>query len=95
MPQLDLDWLNEELSNIANEGLRRERQTVCPLNHGRCQIDGQILNNFASNDYLDLAGDPRLISAAIEALESVGVGARASPLVCGRTEWHERLEERI
>lgn len=25
----------------------------------------------------------------------VGTGARASPLVCGRTDWHERLERRL
>jgi 8-amino-7-oxononanoate synthase len=51
--------------------------------------------NFAGNDYLDLAGDPRVIAAAMDAMKSAGTGARASALVCGRTEWHERLERKL
>ena len=51
--------------------------------------------NFASNDYLGLAADPRLADAANAALSEAGVGARASALVAGRTEWHERLEQTL
>jgi 8-amino-7-oxononanoate synthase len=60
-----------------------------------CEIDGQRLWNFASNDYLGLAANPRLANAAKAALSDAGVGARASALVAGRTEWHERLEQAL
>ena len=30
-----------------------------------------------------------------QALKEAGVGARASALVSGRSEWHARLEERL
>lgn len=62
---------------------------------GECEIDGRPLSNFASNDYLGLAADPRLADAAKGALSEAGVGARASALVTGRTEWHARLEQAL
>ena len=90
-----LDWLHSELDRLEADGLHRRRRCVRPLSGGRCVVDGRECWNFAGNDYLDLAGDPRVIAAAVEALQQAGTGARASALVCGRTEWHERLEERI
>jgi 8-amino-7-oxononanoate synthase len=90
-----LDWITTELSRLAEENLLRARRTVRPLPGGWCEVDGRRLRNFAGNDYLGLAGDPRLIEAAIKAIESTGTGARASPLVCGRTPWHAELESKL
>ncbi|MFB6205156.1 MAG: aminotransferase class I/II-fold pyridoxal phosphate-dependent enzyme [Haloglomus sp.] len=47
---------------------------------------------LASNDYLGLAGDPRLAEAAAETAREVGVGAGASRLVVGDTPPHRALE---
>ncbi len=88
-------WLGEELAQLERDGLRRVRRTVTPLPQGECEVDGRRLVNFASNDYLGLAGDERLREAARRAIATDGVGAGASPLVTGRTVWHERLERRI
>jgi 8-amino-7-oxononanoate synthase len=88
-------WMVEELARLDRAGLRRRRRTVTPLPHGECEVDGRRLINFASNDYLGLAGDPRLREAARRVIEEVGVGAGASALISGRTVWHERLEQRI
>jgi 8-amino-7-oxononanoate synthase len=56
------------------------------------QIDGRELVNFASNDYLSLAADSRLVVAAVESCRADGVGRGASPLVVGRGLVHDRLE---
>jgi 8-amino-7-oxononanoate synthase len=50
------------------------------------------LLDLAGNDYLGLATDPRVTAAAAEAALAWGAGARASRLVTGSTQLHERLE---
>jgi 8-amino-7-oxononanoate synthase len=54
----------------------------------RVVLDGVEVTNFASNDYLGLAADPRVVEAARAAAEEVGVGAGASRLIVGN---HRRL----
>lgn len=88
-------WMSEELAALESAGLRRARRVVRPLPGGACEIDGRRQWNFASNDYLGLAGDPRVVAAAQAALSESGVGSRASALVVGRTEWHARLEQAL
>jgi 8-amino-7-oxononanoate synthase len=51
--------------------------------------------NFASNDYLGLAGDERLISAAITATQELGTGSTGSRLTSGHRELHRTLERAI
>jgi 8-amino-7-oxononanoate synthase len=53
------------------------------------------LINLASNDYLGLAFDERVLGAAIEAIRNYGTGATASRLVTGNLEIHEQLEDEI
>jgi 8-amino-7-oxononanoate synthase len=50
------------------------------------------LLDLASNDYLGLARDPRVIGAATEALAEWGAGSTGSRLVTGTTELHVALE---
>lgn len=51
--------------------------------------------DFAGNDYLGLADDPRLAQAQAQAARRLGAGAKASHLVSGHLEIHERLERRL
>lgn len=91
---MSLDWLGDAVASLKRDALLRACRTVHALPGGRCRVGGRVLLNFAGNDYLDLAGDQRLIEAARGALGD-GAGARGSPLVCGRGPWHERLEQRL
>src|SRR5207247_8663162 len=59
------------------------------------EIDGKQLINFASNDYLGLANDPRLREAATKAIAEFGVGAGASRLISGTHSSHVRLERAL
>ncbi|MBX3442055.1 MAG: 8-amino-7-oxononanoate synthase [Planctomyces sp.] len=92
---MPIPWLDSELAAWREQGRWRRRRTCVPRGDGIVEVDGRTLLNLAGNDYLGLAGDPRLTEAAVEALEQAGVGARASALVSGRTDWHERLEQRL
>ncbi len=89
------DWLTAALQRLDESQLRRKQHASRPLPNGGCERDGRRLRDFANNDYLNLAGDERLRAAAESALKDNGVGARASALICGRTPWHECLEQRL
>jgi len=90
-----LDWIDDELRALEERSLLRRRREIATLPRGRCRIGERELVNFASNDYLDLAHDTRVVAAAREALEDGSVGAGASALVAGRSPWHRALEERL
>ena len=87
-----LAWITDALQDLSEQGLLRRRRVTRVMPDGTCEIGTRRVLDFASNDYLNLAADPRIVAAAIEALQTGTVGARASPLVSGRSEWHERLE---
>ena len=59
------------------------------------QLEGQPVINFASNDYLGLAGDDRLIQTAIAATQAYGTGSTGSRLVSGHRDLHQQLERAI
>jgi 8-amino-7-oxononanoate synthase len=92
---VDWDWLNADLRRLRAEGLWRDVRTIKSLPDGWCEVDGRRVRNLSSNDYLNLAHDPRVIAAAKDALDDAGVGAGASALVSGRSPWHEQLEATI
>jgi 8-amino-7-oxononanoate synthase len=77
-----LEWLAEQAQARADDGSSR-------VLNPRAGDSGLI--DFASNDYLGLSRDPRVIAAAIEATTCYGFGATASPLVAGWTNEHEML----
>ena len=89
------NWLTSRLSEIRRQGLWRPRREVRSLPGGWCEFAGQRLRDYASNDYLNLSHDPRVVAAAQRALSEAGAGSRASALIVGRSPWHAELERRL
>ena len=58
-------------------------------------ISGKTFLNFASNDYLGLANDPRVIQAFKNGVDRYGVGSGAAQIVSGYTGAHQGLEEAL
>ena len=90
-----LNWIDEQLDRLGQADLLRELPQPLSAVGPCCQIEGRELLNFASNDYLGLAADPRLVVAATRSLEVDGFGRGASPLICGRATRHFELEQQI
>jgi 8-amino-7-oxononanoate synthase len=88
-------FLSVELKKIEEAGLRRHLRRLESPQGPEVVCDGVRLVNFSSNDYLGLAGHPRLRAEALRVLEAVGTGAGASRLICGNHDEHERLEEAL
>jgi len=86
--------LQEALAKIREQGRWRQLRTM-PGTGGVFQDQGRRVLNFASNDYLNLATDPRLKAAGAEALERHGCGATASRLVVGTLPVHGALESAL
>ena len=87
--------LDDGLDALDRDGLRRQRRVLDARRGARVEIGGRILLDFASNDYLGLARHPALAAAAHAAIDELGVGAGASPLVTGHQHIHQRAEERF
>ncbi len=90
-----IDHFVRELEHRGKSHLTRMRRQVQDVNGARLRVDGRDMLAFCANDYLGLSQHPALIEAARAAASQWGVGATASPLVCGHTESHEALEEDI
>lgn len=90
-----LEWIADELERLERAGLRRVLAERNGPQGGRAQVAGRESWNFGSNDYLNLASDPRLIAAAKRAADAEGWGAGASPLITGRSKAHAELERRL
>ena len=89
------DWLARSLDSIHRANWYRSTQTVTSKAGTIATIDGREMLMFASNNYLGLAGDRRLIDAAIRATEMYGTGSTGSRLVTGHLALHEELETAI
>ncbi len=88
-------WLDRSLASIHKANWYRSTQTVTSKAGTTAIINGREMLMFASNNYLGLAGDRRLIDAAIKATAEYGTGATGSRLVTGHLALHEQLETAI
>lgn len=84
-----------ELAELDAAALRRSVVTPESGQGPRVKIDGQLLLNFTSNNYLGLATDPRVIEGAVEAARRYGASVSASRLLAGSTPLHDALERRL
>lgn len=89
------DWLDRNLAAIHKANWYRSTQTITSKAGTIATIDGREMLMFASNNYLGLAGDRRLIEAAISATQMYGTGSTGSRLVTGHLALHEQLEQAI
>lgn len=87
--------IRRHLAEIDRLSLTRVRRVLAGPQGPQVMLNGQLLTNFSSNDYLGLASDPRIISSLQKAASFYGVGAGASHLVCGHSSAHHELEAEL
>lgn len=92
MPNNPYTWLEDSLSTIHRADWYRSVQAIQGLAGATVVLEGREVINFASNDYLGLAGDERLIAAATKAIHELGTGSTGSRLLSGHRELHRELE---
>jgi 8-amino-7-oxononanoate synthase len=87
--------MQDNLSRMAASDLLRKPVVIDSACGPRVVVDGREVVCLCSNDYLNLAADERIKSAAADAVRTWGVGAGGSRLVSGTTRLHEELQCRL
>ncbi len=90
-----LDWIEQDLARIKDKKLFRALTELETGQLPEITIGGKRYVLLASNSYLSLSVDTRVVEAARLALEKYGTGSGGSRLVSGSTDLHRELEERI
>lgn len=85
-------WIEKSLDTIRRAHWHRSPQSIESSPGHVVKLAARRLINFASNDYLGLAGDDRLIQAAMAATKEFGTGATGSRLLSGHRDLHQQLE---
>lgn len=87
--------LRAELAQLERAALHRSRGCLEGPQGVHVRVGSRELVSFASNDYLGLAADRRVIEAARAGAEQFGVGAGASHLLHGHNRAHHDVEEML
>ena len=88
--------LQKQIADIDEAGLyKHERIIVSPQGAEILTQSGLHVLNFCANNYLGLSNNARLIEAAKNALDSHGYGISSVRFICGTTDLHKVLEEKI
>ncbi len=87
-------WVDAQLDQVRAADRWRVNRTFDALGPIGT-LDGREVVNFASNDYLGLASDRRVMDAAIAAIEQWGTSATASRLIVGSRPVHDDLEAEL
>ena len=95
MPNQKLQWIQDELTNLSEQGLLTNIRSLESPQGARITVNGESKLNFCSNNYLGLGNDPRLKEAAKKAIDRWGVGPGAVRTIAGTMDFHLELEARL
>ncbi|RNF40326.1 glycine C-acetyltransferase [Planococcus salinus] len=88
-------FLDENLSELKEQGLYNEIDPVEGPNGPIIKVAGKELINLSSNNYLGLATNEDLKQVAKDAIDHYGVGAGAVRTINGTLDLHVKLEEKL
>ncbi len=95
MTEQKLAWIEEELASLKDSGLFITLRVIDSPPGAWMHVDGKRVLNLCTNNYLGLAGDPRLKAAAQQAIDAYGVGPTAVRSIAGTLAVHIELEKAV
>ena len=87
--------LQPRLESLRQRHRYRARRLVTGVTGPEQTVDGRPMLLFCSNDYLGLAGDPRVVEALCRGASEQGAGSGSAHLVAGHGSAHHALEEAL
>jgi glycine C-acetyltransferase len=89
-------YLNNQLNEIKEAGLYKNERIIISSQSAEIELNtGQKVLNFCANNYLGLSNNNLLIEAAKGALDDHGYGMSSVRFICGTTDLHKKLENKI
>ncbi|MEE9498415.1 MAG: glycine C-acetyltransferase [Nitrospinaceae bacterium] len=95
MPTDQIKHIQNELEEIRQAGLYKEERVLLSPQQAHIKTAGGEVLNFCANNYLGLANHPDLIAAGKQALDQYGYGMASVRFICGTSEIHKALENRV
>jgi glycine C-acetyltransferase len=90
------EHLTGQLNDIKEAGLYKNERIIVSPQGAEIELNtGQKVLNFCANNYLGLSNSGELIDAAKTALEDHGYGMSSVRFICGTTDLHKELENKI
>ena len=89
------EHLRHELAQLKQQGLYKTERVITSPQGAVITTGGRQVLNLCANNYLGLAGDPRLVQAAEQGLEAFGYGLASVRFICGTQSVHKDLEALI
>jgi glycine C-acetyltransferase len=88
--------LDSLLNEIKEAGLYKNERIIVSPQGAEIELNtGQKVLNFCANNYLGLSNNPSLIETAKASLDNHGYGMSSVRFICGTTDLHKELEQRI
>jgi glycine C-acetyltransferase len=87
--------LQKELQTIEENGIFKKERIITSPQGAEIIVNGEIVLNFCSNNYLGLSSHPEVVQAAKDALDSHGFGMSSVRFICGTQDIHKTLEKTI
>lgn len=96
MNQSFTEYLRQQITELKQTGLyKQEREITSPQQANITISGGKKVLNFCANNYLGLANNPDIISAAKESYDKYGYGLSSVRFICGTQTIHHELEKKI
>ncbi|MEK9630157.1 MAG: glycine C-acetyltransferase [Nitrospinota bacterium] len=95
METSSIEIYKKEIQDIQAAGLYKEERILVSPQQSRIKTEKGEYLNFCANNYLGLANHPALIQAGKEALDKFGFGMASVRFICGTSEIHKQLEQRV
>ncbi len=88
--------IQEQITQVKTEGLYKAERIITTAQQAKIAVNtGEEVINFCANNYLGLANNPELITAAKTGLDEHGFGMASVRFICGTQDIHKELERGI
>lgn len=90
-----LEKIYSAVEQLKSTGAFKKYRVISSSQGSWIVADDKKVLNFCSNNYLGLASHPKVINAALEAIQKYGVGTGAVRALSGNSILHENLESSL